>query len=442
MHLSDPTATRHPPCDEFERFFTLAFDMCCVTSIEGTFLRVNPAWERGLGYSEAELLGHSFLELLHAEDVARSTAELARIAAGQAECLFVNRYRHRDGTYRWLEWTPSEPTPDGRIYAVARDVTERFERDRRKEQFVATVAHELRTPLSALFGSLRLMASGKLEGDPASRQRILDIAVNNAERLTRLIDDLLEFERLKSGHTVMELEACNAEDLLLQLEDTMGPVAERAGVDLEVGISSVPMRADPDRVIQVLLNLVGNALKFTPAGGGVRVSARAESGGVRFEVADSGRGIPAPMRERIFERFRQVSRSDAIDKGGSGLGLAICRGLVEAHGGRIGVESQEGQGSTFWFTLPSPGAPQEARATLDPAPPGGILTPAQGRAAPRGGREDPMERDWIPPEPHGVERVGSDEDLVERDVPPPDFEGEFGERDTDRPRDQEDAGPH
>lgn len=478
MHPTESPLSTPRPADEFERFFMLAFDMCCVASLDGFFRRVNPAFVKGLGYSEEELLARCFLELVHPEDVARTQAELASLAQSDGSHAFQNRYRHRDGTYRWLEWTPSQVSPEGRIYAVARDVTEQYrtnealreserryrllaenstdiilltspqgeiryaspacermlgvgplellgrmsfelihpddletatrghleamrtgtaqaiyrvcaperpeiwlevlkkavhdpetgelvavqsvsrditqrcELDRMKDQFVSTVAHELRTPLSAIYGSLRLIASGKLATDPAANQRIVDIAVSNTERLTRLIDDLLAFERLRDGRAVMEKEACNAENLLLQVEDTMAPVAEKAGVRLQIDLVSIAMWADPDRVIQVLLNLVDNAVKFTPPGGAIRVSARDEGHGVRFEVQDEGRGIPEAMRERIFERFQQVTSSDAREKGGAGLGLAICRGLVEAHGGRIGVEGAPGQGSTFGFTLP------------------------------------------------------------------------------------------
>ena len=232
------------------------------------------------------------------------------------------------------------------------DAAERRQIAKLKDEFVSIVAHELRTPLTSIRGSLGLLASGRLNGTPQA-QRMLEIAAQNSDRLVRLINDMLDLDRLQSGR--LELKPARVEVARL-VEQSMHAV-EGAATGVQVTLESridpgLDVWADPDRVVQVLVNLLSNAAKFSPPGAVVEVVAENRGGQALFQVRDRGRGIPADKLDAVFERFRQVDSSDARDKGGTGLGLTICRSIVQQHGGRIWVASEWGKGSTFFFTLP------------------------------------------------------------------------------------------
>jgi signal transduction histidine kinase len=237
---------------------------------------------------------------------------------------------------------------------IASDITERKAVEQMKDQFVSLVSHELRTPLTSIRGSLGLLAGGVLGQVPERGQRMLDIAVNNTERLLRLINDILDLERMQSGRIQMERVDSDLTSLMTQSGDVMRAMAEGAGVEVEVQPLAAHLCADPDRIIQALTNLLSNAIKFSPRGGNVRLRAvRCGDASVRIEVRDQGRGIPADKLEHVFERFQQVEADDARAKGGTGLGLAICRTIVEQHAGRIWAESTLGAGTTMIVELPA-----------------------------------------------------------------------------------------
>ncbi len=179
------------------------------------------------------------------------------------------------------------------------------------------------------------------------------LAKRNADRLLSLVNDLLDLDRLEAGSAQFEPASLAMADVFQVVKDATTPLAERNGVRLEFGPGTLRAYADAKWLAHVVINLVGNAIKFTPEGGHVDVRCISEGAMVQVRIADTGRGIPADQVERIFERFAQVSRADATEKGGSGLGLAIAKAIVEQHGGRIWVESEVGKGTTFAFTLPA-----------------------------------------------------------------------------------------
>lgn len=236
------------------------------------------------------------------------------------------------------------------------DLSARKQLERLKDELVSVVAHELRTPLTSIRGSLGLLASGSL--DPASPQarRMVQIAAQNSDRLVRLINDMLDLERFESGSMELDVGDAGAAALVEQAVDSVRHAASAAGVRLEPGVApELTLRADPDRVVQVLVNLLANAVKFSPRDGVVQVLAERRGEEAIFQVRDHGRGIPPEMLDVVFDRFRQVDSSDAREKGGTGLGLPICRNIVQQHGGRIWAASAVGSGSTFFFTLPVAG---------------------------------------------------------------------------------------
>jgi signal transduction histidine kinase len=239
-----------------------------------------------------------------------------------------------------------------RVAGLMEDITRYHRVERLRTQFVALVSHELRTPLTSIRGALGLVASGRLGSLPSGGQEMLDIALRNTERLGRLLDDILDLERMDSGQLAMATQPCSARGLATQAANAMRPMAEQAAVRLQVAGPDATVLADPGRVVQAITNLLGNAIKFSPPDATVWVAAESRRREVLVRVKDQGRGIPPDKLETIFGRFEQVDSSDARDQGGSGLGLAICRSIIEQHGGRIWVESTLGEGSTFSFTLP------------------------------------------------------------------------------------------
>jgi PAS domain S-box-containing protein len=235
---------------------------------------------------------------------------------------------------------------------ILRDTSDRKVIERMKDEFISIVSHELRTPLTSIHGSLGMLASGLLDAEPATGKRLLEIAVDSTERLIRLINDVLDVERIESGKVTMDKRTCNVADLMTNAVNVMQTMAEKFEVTLAILPLSASVWADSDRIIQTLTNLLSNAIKFSPAGATVWLSATQQGDRVLFQVKDQGRGIPADKLETIFERFQQVDASDSRNQDGTGLGLAICRNIIQQHGGRIWVESALGEGSTFYFTLP------------------------------------------------------------------------------------------
>lgn len=315
----------------------------CGLDLEGAITFVNPAAARMLGYDPDELIGQPF------------GAMVMRGQARPGDTQFGQLFWRKDSSSFPAEFaiTPiREQDQECGAVVTFKNVTERYEVERMKNEFISVVSHELRTPLTAIRGSLGLLAGDALGAVNGRGGRMLAIALHNTDRLIRLINDILDIERMESGKVTMEPRVWNAGYLFAQAVDLMQPEADKAGVRLEVSPVSAQLLVDGDRVIQTLTNLLSNAFKFSEPGTTTRLEAEHQGDQLLVRVQDEGRGIPAGKREIIFERFGQVDSSDSRKRGGTGLGLAICRSIVEQHGGRIWVESVPGEGSTFSFTLP------------------------------------------------------------------------------------------
>ena len=264
----------------------------------------------------------------------------------------------RDGLSIPVEYISTPIVVDDEITGAViafRDITNRLEVERMKHEFVSVVSHELRTPLTSIRGSLGLLAGTMADMLPDKGKRMLIIAVDNTERLTRLINDILDLERMSSGKMTMSRRACNGADLVAQAIDAMRAMAEKAQVTLSASVPAARLWADPDRVIQVLTNLLSNAIKFSEPETSVCVETQLLPGCIRFQVRDAGRGIPTDKLRSIFRQFQQVDASDSRKESGTGLGLAICHTIIGQHDGEIWAESVDGEGSTFFFTLPFAG---------------------------------------------------------------------------------------
>ena len=329
---------------------------------DGVVTFVNPAAARVLGYPPHELIGREAHATFHdlqpdGSPFPVSTCYVTEaIQDQQTTSSEQDSYRRADGLSVPVEVTATPLIEDDRAIGavvVFRDVTQRREVDRMKSEFVSMVSHELRTPLTAIRGSLGLIAGGALGELTAPAGRMVDIALVSSERLARLINEILDIERIESGMLSMDLGTHRARDLIELAVGQVQVIAEDAGVRVRLGRTDGEVYADADRVVQTLLNLLSNAIKFSHRGGQVLVEAEPRGGFVEFAIRDNGRGIPEDKLDSIFFRFEQVDSSDAREKGGSGLGLSISRSIVERLGGRIWAVNNSGPGATFLFTLPS-----------------------------------------------------------------------------------------
>jgi urea ABC transporter urea binding protein len=322
---------------------------------EGRVLSLNKAAARLLRREPEEAVGKSVFDLFPNEIAAGYSRTLKEVFR-TGESMTAESMMIAGENEMWISSRINPVrSPEGKVLAVmgvATDITERKKIERMKDQFVSMVSHELRTPLTSIRASLGLLAGGVVGALPEKGQRMLEIAVTNTDRLVRLINDILDSERLVSGKTPMEKKQCSTAQLVKQASDVMKPMAEKAGVSLSVESQDAELWADPDRIVQALTNLISNAIKFSQKGGKIRVTAEHKENQMLFRVQDEGRGIPPDKLGLLFERFQQLDSSDAREKGGSGLGLSISRSIIEQHNGKIWVESKVGKGSTFLFTLP------------------------------------------------------------------------------------------
>ena len=356
------------------RFRTMADSAPVLIWLSGTnqqFTFFNHQWLTFTGRSLDQELGDGWTESIHPDDVSQCLNDY--VTAFNARRRFQAEYRLRraDGEYRWFLGTGVPRfTPDGGFagyIGTCTDISDRREIEQMKDEFVSLVSHELRTPLTSIRGAMGLLAGGVLRDRPEKGLRMLKIAVKNTDRLIRLINDILDIERIESGKVVMNCRSCDVADLITQSVEEVRTLTEKAHITLSVSSLSATVWADPDRIIQTLTNLISNAIKFSTPGNTIWLTATVQSPGsesesqtrtqidssqVLFQVRDQGRGIPSDKIQSIFGRFQQVDASDSRRRGGTGLGLAICRSIVLHHGGEIWAESTFGEGSSFFFTLP------------------------------------------------------------------------------------------
>jgi PAS domain S-box-containing protein len=324
----------------------------------------NQAYEEWLGQPPECIYGQHLQQVWGKDCYQRMQPEVDVALSGQA-VTYENEIVLKDGTVRSVDTTyiphrDSDKTVKG-FFSLTSDISDRKAIERMKDEFISIISHELRTPLTSLHSALKILATGRLGNLSSEGQQMLAIADESTERLVRLVNNVLDLQRIKAGKVVMEQQTCNAANLMTQAAEAMQAMAQQHGVTLVTQANDIAVWADADYILQTLTNLLSNAIKFSSPGGKVWLAvAQTEpphSPGsvaeVVFRVRDEGQGIPADQLERIFERFQQVDSSDSRKKGGTGLGLAICRKIIEQHNGRIWAESTPGCGSTFAFTLPA-----------------------------------------------------------------------------------------
>jgi signal transduction histidine kinase len=298
------------------------------------------------------------------------------VTTGEAQIIGIGREvegRRADGTTFPMELSVSRTSLGDRLMftGIVRDITERKRVEKTKNEFISTVSHELRTPMTSVVGSLGLLQGGALGKIPEEAMKMIDIALNNSNRLVRLVNDILDIEKIESGKMRFKREVIDVTPLVehaIQVNQTLG-----AEHDISLALTgTVPgarVRGDNDLLTQVLTNLLSNAVKFSSSGDAVDVAITRRRDAIRIAVADQGPGISDAFRPHIFQRFCQADASDSRREGGTGLGLSICKAIVTRHGGTIDLESVVGKGSTFFFDIPEwhPEAPPADPASGDDA---------------------------------------------------------------------------
>jgi PAS domain S-box-containing protein len=318
------------------------------------------------GYSVEELLRMTPLDLNTSFDEAHFRELIAPLRLGAQEVVvFESIHRRKSGTEIPVEVMIQYLAPAGemsRFVNIIRDISERKQNERMKSEFVSTVSHELRTPLTSIRGSLGLLSAGVTGELPATAKEYVDIALSNSDRLVRLINDILDLEKMHAGGIELRLKVVDLHTLLRNalVANHSLVAAPRATIALVGAVPDARVRVDEDRILQVLTNLIANAVKFSPPGQQVEVSVTLRDRWVRVSVRDHGCGIPEEFRGRIFQRFAQADSGEVRKGGGTGLGLSICKAIIEAMAGSIGFESAPGGGTIFYFELPL--APEMADA--------------------------------------------------------------------------------
>lgn len=342
----------------------------------GLIIMTNSEIERLFGYHRDELIGQP-IDILLPE---RLRAQHARYRFQYGVKPHTRRMgegrefyaRRKDGTEFPVEiGLNSIQTPDGLfILSVIIDITERRRLDRLKDEFVSTVSHELRTPLTSICGSLGLLMGTAAADLPEQARRLLSIAKTNSERLVKLVNDILDIEKLESGQVIFEFKVVKIRPLIEQIVDANLGYADTYLVRLRADIQAEgELWADPDRLSQAITNLVSNAIKFSPPNGEVVVAVERSGDGFRLSVRDHGQGIPAAFKSRIFQKFAQADSTPTRKTGGTGLGLSIVKEIVDRLGGKVAFADAPGGGTIFYLDLPSCG---QARA----AAPGTAVAPA------------------------------------------------------------------
>ncbi|WGV23355.1 ATP-binding response regulator [Halotia branconii] len=358
--------------EKFAKVFRSSPNPIAIATIaEARFIDVNPSFLKMSGYSLEEVIGHTVTVLNLGKDTVSIAQTIQLISDTGSLYNQEFEFSTKSGESKTILLSIELIDLGGVQCAllIANDITER---KRLENEFISLVSHELRTPLTSTMGALDLLGSGQLGTLTEQGQKVLSIATINTERLIRLINDILDLERMKSAQIFMQKVKCNAADLLIMATETMQAMADKLQVKLIVHPLSVELWADPDRLLQTLTNLISNAIKFSQPGDTIWVSATlTEHKSIKLgenedsstqdnllpsflliSIRDQGRGIPEDKLQIIFERFQQVDASDSRNKGGTGLGLAICRNIVQQHNGKIWVKSNLNQGSTFYVLLP------------------------------------------------------------------------------------------
>ncbi len=339
--------------NELGRFFAMSQDLLCMVGFDGFYKRLNPSWERMLGHAEEVLLAQPYTTFVHPDDRDATLAYFDKLRQGEAVVSFENRHRCRDGSFKWLQWSAMAAGEHQMVYAVARDNTSRHALDQQlretlemKSDFVSFVTHQLRTPLSGIKWMLELATEAS---DPTEVTSYIQDGRDSTERLIALVNDLLDVSRLESGKLQVTLQPVDLGEVTNNVLGDMKTLIEGKDHTLTV---TAPLSVDLQLIRQVVLNLISNAVKYTPNGGRIDVNIGLKDDEISWAIRDTGIGIPHASQTRLFEKFYRAENALPLDTEGTGLGLYLARLIVERFGGTIACQSEVGQGTTVTFRLP------------------------------------------------------------------------------------------
>ena len=330
-----------------------ARDIICSIDEHGTICDINNAATQLWGYERQDMVGKRIAALLDDADKEKLSNWCKRVReSGQGE-EFECRIGMKNGSAADCAFSMTWSDEQRLFFAVIHDVTERKAIERLKNDFVSMVSHDLRAPLSAVMMTHELMERGDYGRLNEAGEQALSRARQSIARLMNLVNDLLDLEKMEAGRMELFLEQVDIKGPVENSAEAVRALLNDKQLSLHINLDE-PLEAytDKERLTQVLVNLLTNAIKFSNKGESIEITGRATDGFVILKVIDSGRGIPADRLAAVFERYQQVSAADGKRGVGSGLGLAICKSMIELNGGEIGVESVEGKGTTFWFSLP------------------------------------------------------------------------------------------
>lgn len=322
----------------------------------------NPAFTRITGYSAAEILGKNCRFLQGQEHEQPEVDKLRRSISEKSSITVVLRNYRKDGSRFYNELTVSPVcNQQGELIAfigIQNDISARIEAEQRISDFYAIVSHELRSPLAKIKSSLSVISDGEAGPISDTVRRFVEISLGAAEGLWKIIENILDFKKLEAGKFRLLKQKLRLEEFVSNIVTEFRPVFNEASIRVlgpqPANTGSIELNADPQLLRQLLENLLSNAVKYSRAGSQVEIKAELVENGsfARVEIKDQGIGIAREDLQKLFEKFQQLESADRRRMGGSGLGLSICKAIVTAHNGRIGVESIEAKGSTFWFELP------------------------------------------------------------------------------------------
>lgn len=341
-----------------------AADVICSIGADGSFLAVSPAANKLLGYDPNELVGKQWKAIIPAEEVAKLSKFIEQIQQSGASGAIETKVRRRDGVLADMRWSAHWSPTDKSMFCVIYDITDRLEAERFKQQFINMISHDIRTPLTAVKSTLEVLVAGVY--GPLSEKALSKVerAEGNLRHTIDLLNNLLDIEKMSTSRIELQVKPTAVRPMLQNCVSVVSQLAESRDVTIEVPATEHTIIIDEQRVSQVIINLVGNALKFSPTESKIKIELEKQPSRTIFYVRDQGPGIPAAQRARIFEQYQQLpeSRRKSVEvlvgarTLGTGLGLSICKAIVEAHGGEIGVDSDGVHGSTFWFTIPDKNA--------------------------------------------------------------------------------------
>lgn len=347
LRLRDTLSQVTEEKDRMQAVLDCMADGVIAVNAQGRVILVNPVAEKVFGISEEVSKGKTILEVVRDYDLDRLFRET--LASGRAVKERLRILTPEPRVFR-VHLTPLHG-PEGGIVALFRDITERRQLEQMRTEFVANASHELRTPLTSIRGFIETLKDGAIK-DPKLAEKFLGIIDEETKRLSRLVDDLLELASAEEKRDHFDLEPTRVITVVDRVTGILEPKIREKGLEVRIEVEpDLTVNVDPNALYQVLINLVENAVRFTEKGW-IRIHARREADGVRFEVEDTGIGIEPKHLSRVFERFYRVDKARSKELGGTGLGLAIVKHIVEGHGGRVEVSSTPGAGTTFSFHMP------------------------------------------------------------------------------------------